>query len=274
VEAVEVNPMSADEAFFMAEKGAHQPVVRRVMTRLGQKFGGNKEAFRSLKDPNMAVLKSDDLHKMLQTTTYGLSKEEADEVMRHADQSGDGFIDYSEFCNTMMPQERNLKGNPIETLRDRGRTPFGFKEKRDVFTQEFTSASSSTRGATRFSAGFGSKTNRNLTDTFQNIRPDQYNAPNQYSKDNECFTTTSQSGLLAGNGGVINERGRFRVPWAIKTQRNEDRVLSVHDMLDQKSEDRKENRAKNIHNRRMVYVNGLHHDYANQPRLSMRFLHG
>merc|ERR1711970_385403 len=116
------------------------------MERFGQKFHGNQKAFRKLKEPKVPALKSEVLHEMLQTTTYGLSKEEADAVLAHADQSNDGYIDYAEFCNTLMPQERNRKGNPMELLA----TPrSSFRDKRAQTAREFSVSS------TPFKKAFG-----------------------------------------------------------------------------------------------------------------------
>jgi len=272
VEAHEMETMDQDEAFEAAESGSKKPLVRKVMQRFGQKFSSNKKAFRDLKNPTMAALKSDELHSLLQTTTYGLTKEEADEVLRHADQSGDGYIDYAEFCNTMMPQERNRKGNPMELLNT---TQSSFKAKRARATEEFTMnsvpfAQSFGAAATGGRYGLSFRNNRNFSNTFRNMIPDDSTAPNQFINERDRMRTTASSGLLAGHGGTKDHRTTL----VARRYQNEDRIMGVLDAHDAHTEERKANRVKNTYNRRMLYVNTLHHDKRNAPRLACRFNHG
>jgi len=269
----ELEQMDQDEAYDMAEEGSKKPLVARVMGRLGQKFASNRKAFRDLKEPAMAALKSDDLHKMLQSTTYGLSEKEADAVMLHADQSGDGYIDYAEFCNTMMPQERNRKGNPMELMRT---THSSFKQKRKTLTEEFTMTAvpfAQPFGAAATGGRYGSswRNNRNFSNTFHNLVPqDTPGGNNQFLSERDRLKTTSNVGLMPGYGGIKDPKGS-------KTHRkymNEDRMMREFDRLDHHHDERKANRVKNVYNRRMLYVNQLHHDRRNEPRLACRFNHG
>jgi len=272
VDNVEMESMDFDEAFDAAEEGAKKPVVQQVMQRFGEKFASNSRAFRNLKDPNMPAMKSEDLHKLLQLTTYGLSKEQADEVLRHADQTDDGFIDYAEFCNTMMPQERNRKGNPMQLLKTKQSS---FKAKRESTNREFSItavpfAKSFGAAATGGRYGYSWRNNRNYNNTFRNLQPQSNTAPNQYLSETDRLNTTARSGLLSGYGGMPD------VPLyrAEITCQNRDRVMQTYDRLDKNAEQLKSNRIKNIYNRRLVYVNTLHHDERNAPRLTQRFNHG
>merc|ERR1712023_118239 len=107
--------------------------------------------------------------------------------------------------------------------------------------------------------GFSFHNNRNFRDTFSNIRPEAGCGGGMHLQDNERLQTTTRVGVLHGLGGCKDARSTR----SFRKYHNEDRVLREYDRLDQEQEDRKTNRIKNIYNRRMLYVNTLHHDPRN-----------
>lgn len=138
--------------------------------RLGELYASNMRAFRRNKAPRENTIATADLRHLLRTSTFGLSEQQVEEVLNHADQSDDGFIDYAEFCNTLMPQTLDLKGNPMELLNTRHSC---FNDKRQQVEKEFgsqhSSAMNSSFGAQATGGRFGL---RPFHDTFQHFQPD------------------------------------------------------------------------------------------------------
>lgn len=269
LEKEEFEQMTFEDAFNEAEAGNKKPLVRQVQQRLGQIYGSNKRAFRNNKLATENSIRTEDLRALLQTSTFGLSEEEVEQVIGHADQSNDGFIDYAEFCTTLMPQTVDRKGNPMEML---STGSANWQDKRKSYTHEFGSkvaagSFGSSFGAAATGGRFGYTPRM---DTFSSFQPDPNSCKHMTGVRPDQLTTTSVHGLLPGLGGVFEPQKTDR---GFKRLERETKVHNLYSARDAKTDRLKEQRIQNIFNRRTMYVNQLHHDPCNAPKLSQRFMH-
>jgi len=269
LENEEFEQVSFEQAFNEAEEGNKKPLVRQVQHRLGQIYSSNKKAFRSNKLSTENSINTQDLRALLKTSTFGLTDDQVEIVIGHADQSNDGFIDYAEFCTTLMPQTVDRKGNPMELLATPRKK---WTDKRATYNAEFgvhqsTGGINGAFGAAASGGRFGFTPKY---DTFKSFQPDPGSCTHMTGKRPDQLTTTSVNGLLPGLGGrfepSMTTRGVMRLE-------RENRVHNLHSARDAKSDRLKEQRIQNIFNRRTMYVNQLHYDPCNAPKLSQRFMH-